>query len=339
MPRVPKKSKSVKKKFGPGLEKKMLGPQVKEKGGPKKRKKMETTRFDSRVVQNLRITGSLDNNGKQTVVKRCWATFKVSENTSVTPQAPTNGVRGSFTPMRIYDYETKKAFTPPPNATIVAVSVLGKTEADHEKLTKFRTSIGTATGSNGIAIGVMRAPNPDVDTVASRDCTTSVVAAMAAGAATLQALNTRDLNSKDVYTAANDVCNPYDYYYKYLSPVTTPVLYQANKNIGVCQEFIDRTLVEYTGAIRIPWGAPPATANNGKNINAVVSANPGLSLFITSQNPATGASIPQAQQISLVATADITFDVLVELEFDENTDLLADNSVAFSNLDLQGQTV
>jgi hypothetical protein len=302
---------------------------------------METTRFDSRVVQNLRITGSLDNNGKQTVVKRCWATFKVSENPTTAPSGtPTANQRGSFTPMRIYDYETKKAFTPPPNATIVAVSVLGKTEVDHEKLTTFRTSIGTATGTNGFAFGVMRAPNPDVDTVASRDCTSGVVTAMTNGAATFVALNTRDLNTKDVWAATNDACNPYEYYYKYLSPVTTPVLYQANKNIGVCQEYIDLTHKQYTGAIRIPWGAPPATANNGKNINAVVSANPGLSLFITSQNPVNAAgSIAQAQQISLVATADITFDVLVELEFDENTDLLADNSVAFSNLDLQGQTV
>ena len=300
---------------------------------------METTRFDSRVVQNLRITGSLDNNGKQTVVKRCWATFKVSENTSVTPTTATTGVRGSFTPMRIYDYETKKAFTPPPNATIVAVSVLGKTEADHEKLTKFRTSIGTATQTNGFAIGVMRAPNPDVDTVASRDCTSTVLAAMANGTATFQSLSARDANSKDVWASTGDVCNPYDFYYKYLSPVSAPVLYQANKNIGVCQEYIDLTHKEYTGAIRIPWGAPPATANNGKNINAVVSANPGLSLFITSQNPVNTGSITQQQQILLVATADITFDVLVELEFDENTDLLADNSVAFSNLDLQSQTV
>ncbi len=302
---------------------------------------METTRFDSRVVQNLRITGSLDNNGKQSVVKRCWATFKTSENASKAPDATTAvGHRGSFTPMRIYDYETKKAFTPPPNATIVAVSVLGKTEADHEKLTNFRTSIGTASGSDGFAFGVMRSPNPDTETVASRDCTIGVVTAMAAGAATTVTLDRTDAKFKDVATASTDVCNPYNYYYKFLSPnqATSPALFHANKHIGVCQEYVDKTLTPYTGALRIPWGAPPATANNGKNVNSVVTANPGLSLFITSQNPTT-AAIAQVQQISLVATADITFDVLVELEFDENTDLLADNSVAFSNLELQSQTV
>ena len=301
---------------------------------------METTRFDSRVVQNLRVTGALDNNGKQTVLKRCWATFKVTENASATPNAtPAIGHRGSFTPMRIYDYETKKGFAPPANATIVAVSVVGKTEADHEKLTTFRTSIGTATQSNGFALGVMRSPNPDTDTVASRDCTIGVVTGITAGTVTTVTLDRSASNTRDVATQNNDVCNPYEYYYKYLSPnQAVPALFHANKHIGVCQEYADRTLTQYTGAIRIPWGAPPATANNGKNLNSVVTANPGLSLFITSQNPTT-ATISQNQQILLVATADITLDVVVELEFDENTDLLADNSVAFSNLELQSQTV
>ena len=117
---------------------------------------METTRFDSRVVQNLRVTGSLDNNGKQTVTKRCWATFKTSENASTTPAAAAAaGHRGSFAPMRVFDYETKKGFAPPPNATIVAVSVLGKTAADHEKLCAIRTSIGNAACCNPMSISGM----------------------------------------------------------------------------------------------------------------------------------------------------------------------------------------
>ena len=302
---------------------------------------METTRFDSRVVQNLRVTGSLDNNGKQTVTKRCWATFKTSENASTTPAAAAAaGHRGSFTPMRVFDYETKKGFAPPPNATIVAVSVLGKTAADHEKLCAIRTSIGNATGANGFAIGVMRSPDSDTDTVASRDCTANVVTAVASGAATNVKLSARGAGFKDVYASGTDFCNPYDVYYKYLSPTATPALFNVNKHVGVCQEYADLTLTQYTGALRIPWGAPPATSNNGKNVNDVVTSNPGLSLFLTPQNTHTAtAGFVAAQHIALAATADITFDVLVELEFDENTDLASDSAVAFSNLDLQAQTM
>ena len=308
---------------------------------------METTRFDSRVVQNLRVTGSLDNNGKQTVIKRCWATFKTSENTSSTPNATAAaGHRGSFAPMRIFDYETKKGFLPPPNATIVAVSVLGKTAADHEKLCAIRTSVGNVSAASGFAIGVMRAPDSDADTVASRDCVANVVTAMTGSTPTNVRLSSRAGTTapglKDVVvTAGTDWCNPYDGYYKYLSPTATPALFNANKQVGVCQEYADLTLIPYTGALRIPWGAPPATANNGKNVNDVVTNNQGLSLFITPQNTHTAAAgfNSVAAQVSLLATADITFDVLVELEFDENTDLASDSAIAFSNLDLQAQTM
>ena len=307
---------------------------------------METTRFDSRVVQNLRVTGSLDNNGKQTVIKRCWATFKTSENTSSTPNATASaGHRGSFAPMRIFDYETKKGFLPPPNATIVAVSVLGKTAADHEKLCAIRTSVGNVSAASGFAIGVMRAPDSDADTVASRDCVANVLTGFSnPGTSTMAPnnvkLSTRGAGLKDVFAASGDFCNPYDGYYKYLSPTVTPKNFAVNKQVGVCQEHADLTLMQYTGALRIPWGAPPATANNGKNVNDVVTNNPGLSLFITPQNEHTNmGGFVAATQISLLATADITFDVLVELEFDENTDLASDSAIAFSNLDLQAQTM
>ena len=302
---------------------------------------METTRFDSRVVQNLRVTGSLDNNGKQTVIKRCWATFKTSENTSATPVASAAvGNRGSFTPMRIFDYETKKGFLPPPNATIVAVSVLGKTAADHDKLCAIRTSIGNVSGAIGFAIGVMRSPDSDADTVASRDCVANVLTAMTGSTPTNVKLSTRSAGLKDVFAASGDFCNPYDGFYKYLSPTVTAKYFAVNKQVGVCQEYADLTLTQYTGALRIPWGAPPATANNGKNVNDVVTNNPGLSLFITPQNDhTTNANFIAATQIALLATADITFDVLVELEFDENTDLASDSAIAFSNLDLQAQTM
>lgn len=305
---------------------------------------METTRFDSRVVQNLRVTGALDNNGKQTVLKRCWATFKPSENVCLTPVTGTlaTGHRGSFTPMRIFDYETKKGFAPPANATIVAVSVLGKTEADHEKLTNFRTSITTTPiAVPGFAIGVMRAPNPDTDTTATRYSVSKVVSSYAAGVATEVELKQDVSATRDVAGGATDDCNPYRSYYQYLSPVTQAGMFQVNKHIGVCQEYVDRTPPS-TGALRIAWGAPPATANNGKNINDVVTKNPGLCLFITPQNPdGAGTALADNRRISLSAafTSDITLDVIVELEYDENTDLVSDNSVAFSNLDLQNQTI
>jgi hypothetical protein len=302
---------------------------------------METTRFDSRVVQNLRVTGSLDNNGKQTVIKRCWATFKTSENTSTTPNAtPATGHRGSFTPMRIFDYETKKGFLPPPNATIVAVSVLGKTAADHDKLCSMRVSLGNVPTANGFAIGVMRAPDSDADTVASRDCVSNVLTGFTGNVPNLVKLSARSAGLKDVFTTNGDFCNPYDGYYKYLSPnQTVPALFNVNKQVGVCQEFAELTLMQYTGALRIPWGAPPATVNNGKNVNDVVANNQGLSLFITQQNNHATGQFDNTRQITLLATADITFDVLVELEFDENTDLASDSAIAFSNLDLQAQTM
>jgi hypothetical protein len=301
---------------------------------------METTRFDSRVVENLRVTGSLDNNGKQTVIKRCWATFKTSENTSSTPNATAAaGHRGSFTPMRIFDYETKKGFLPPPNATIVAVSVRGKTAADHEKLCSMRVSLGNVPTANGFAIGVMRSPDSDADTVASRDCVSNVLTGFTANVPNLVKLSTRDAGLKDVFAASGDFCNPYYGYYRYLSPTGAPWLFNANKQVGVCQEFAELTLMQYTGALRIPWGAPPATANNGRNVNDVVTNNPGLSLFITQQNDHVAGQFDDKRQITLLATADITFDVLVELEFDENTDLASDSAIAFSNLDLQAQTM
>jgi hypothetical protein len=162
---------------------------------------------------------------------------------------------------------------------------------------------------------------------------------MTGGVPTNVRLSTRSAGLKDVFAATGDFCNPYDGYYKYLSPTATPALFNANKQVGVCQEYADLTLIPYTGALRIPWGAPPATANNGKNVNDVVTNNPGLSLFITQQNNHATGQFDNTRQISLLATADITFDVLVELEFDENTDLASDSAIAFSNLDLQAQTV
>jgi hypothetical protein len=219
--------------------------------------------------------------------------------------------------------------------------VLGKTAADHEKLCAIRTSIGNVPTASGFAIGVMRSPDSDADTVASRDCVANVVTAMTGGVPTNVKLSTRSAGLKDVFAANGDFCNPYDGYYKYLSPnQTVPALFNANKQVGVCQEYADLTLIPYTGALRIPWGAPPATANNGKNVNDVVTNNQGLSLFITPQNNhTTNGNFIAATQISLLATADITFDVLVELEFDENTDLASDSAIAFSNLDLQAQTM
>jgi hypothetical protein len=98
-------------------------------------------------------------------------------------------------------------------------------------------------------------------------------------------------------------------------------------------------LAPSTGALRIPWGAPVATTN-GKNISDVYAANPGLSLFITPQNSsAVDAAIPDVKRVKLALLADFTIDVLVELEYDENTDFTADTSVPFSNLDLQSQTL
>jgi hypothetical protein len=308
---------------------------------------METTRFDSRVVQNLRVTGSFDNNGKQTVVRRCWATFKTSENASVDPggggSAAVANQRGSFAPMRLYDYETKKAFVPPPNAAIVAVSVLGKTEADHEKLCNFRTQVATLPAEvAGFAIGVMRSPNPDVETVASRDCVSFVTTAFNGTFVQTQVKFGPSRASvaalADVVVATTDPCAPYLMYYQFLSPTANPGFALLNRNIGVCQEHFDRVLAPSTGALRIPWGAPVATTN-GKNISDVYAANPGLSLFITPQNLVSAATLGDNKRVKLALLADFTIDVLVELEYDENTDFTADTQVAFSNLDLQSQTL
>ena len=52
---------------------------------------METARFESPVINNLRVVGSLDYNGKITRQYRCWATFKKDESTTLV----TTGAQGS----------------------------------------------------------------------------------------------------------------------------------------------------------------------------------------------------------------------------------------------------
>ena len=302
---------------------------------------METARFDSRVVRDLRVTGTLENNGKQKRVTRCYATFRAQDNPGISTGATlANGHRYSLTPMRVYDYQTSKPFKPPPNATIRAVTVVGKTATDHASLVSLATKVSTAvpTGHNGFAIGVMRSPIPSAgadtpDTVApvvnvAAGTTTFLVTGGTPGAA-------RVANSSDTYTTGAEEANPYKYFYSFLSPLSNPMLAFANAHVGVCYEYADKVLSANTGGIRLEWGSPKATTGLELNsaANDVATKNPGLSLFITPfGRTATGAPVNANAINPPAAPVDIALDVIVELEYDANVTTYS--SFASSNDDL-----
>ena len=80
---------------------------------------METARFESPVINNLRVVGSLDYNGKITRQYRCWATFRKDDSVTTVFNGGTNS-RQMLAPARLYDYATiegnvGRPFAPPAN--------------------------------------------------------------------------------------------------------------------------------------------------------------------------------------------------------------------------------
>jgi hypothetical protein len=291
---------------------------------------METVRFDSRVVRDLRVTGAFDNNGKQTSIRRCYATFKKDEQTYVAPGTLAAGHRFSFAPLRIYDYRTQKPFAPPPTASIRAVTLVGKTTADHALLQQLATKVGTGVPAThtGYAVGVMRSPiaasgADQTDTVAS------IVGSAGPAAPVRLNNNGRTSNMLDVApsSVSTDHCNPYVNFYQYLSPIKNPGEAFANSHVGVCYEYADTVLAGgnatggASGGLRLEWNAPKAAAGTEVNSapNAVAAANPGLSLFITPFGRAAGQANGNHAIGAPAQATDIAIDVIVELEYDKNT--------------------
>ena len=307
---------------------------------------METSRFESPIINNLRVVGSLDNNGKITRQHRCWATFKKDENT-IGSFAGAAGSRLMLTPARLFDYSTSESsinrpFAPPANARIVSFTVAGKTVADQSILANMNSSSFATIGAAATySIGIQRCPlanSAGVEDKLSRDTTVAwpvrthspVVLATSApgGFASQTLLNTDSLarfpaRNIDVTTlgAGADAANPYAHYYTYLSPLTSPAIAPFNRHIGVLHEAADTSFKASGGsAVRFEWGAPPSVG-----ATTIAATNPGLSLVLALSTPrAVGGFVVAAaatQDYFLSAQAsDLTVEVTVEVEIDKNND-------------------
>ena len=313
---------------------------------------METARFESPVINNLRVVGSLDYNGKVTRQYRCWATFRRDDNPTLVVNGGTNS-RMMLAPARLFDYATSESstnrpFAPPTNARIVSFTVAGKTAVDQDILanmnsTKFAT-IGTAAS---YSLGIQRCPLPTsigVDDKASRDTTSAWSVRIHSPAAALLTpqplVDTAGRISArtNELSAGND--NPYAYYYQYLSPLVQPSISPLNRHIGVLYEGADATFKASGGsAVRFEWGAPPAVST--PTVTTITTANPGLSLvLVLSTNRATPNPVAAGTNDYFQSTlaADLTVDVTIVVEIDKNNDSQNPQqfaSGAWSAVDLQ----
>lgn len=313
-----------------------------EKKPPKNpKKKMETSRFESPIINNLRVVGSLDNNGKITRQHRCWATFKKDENT-IGSFVGAAGTRLMLTPARLFDYSTSESsinrpFAPPANARIVSFTVAGKTVADQSILANMNSSsfatIGTTTT---YSIGIQRCPlanSAGVEDKLSRDTTAAwpvrtyspvVLAATAPGGFVSQPLLNPDglgrftIRTGDL-TAAADANNPYAHYYTYLSPLTSPAIAPFNRHIGVLYEAADTSFKMSGGsAVRFAWDAPPSVG-----ATTIATTNPGLSLVLvlsTTRPVGTLTNSTLTDYFLSAQASDLTLEVTVEVEIDKNND-------------------
>lgn len=326
---------------------------------------METARFESPVINNLRVVGSLDYNGKVTRQYRCWATFKRDDN----PIAATNGAAGSrlmLAPARLFDYATSESsnyrpFAPPTNARIVSFTVAGKTTVDQDILANLNsTKFATIGAPSTYSIGIQRCPLANsigVDDKLSRDTTNAwsvrthsplVLAAAAPGTIATQTLLAADglgrfaNRTADVSTGAagSDTVSPYTYYYQFLSPLVQPAVAPFNKHIGVLYEAADTAFKASGGsAVRFEWGAPPAVST--PTVTTITTANPGLSLVLvlsTTRAVGTTLNTTPLDYFQSTLAADLTVDVTIEVEIDKNNDSQNPQqfaSGAWSAVDLQ----
>lgn len=333
---------------------------------------METNRYDSPTVHDLRVVGSFESGGKVIRQKRCWATFKASENTSASTNAngaqPT-GTRLMLVPARVFDYALSQpnvpvAFQPPPNARIVGFSIAGKTPTDQGILASMSTLLAAyPAGNSSVALGVQRCPlgsSTGVDDAKFRDTTKDFAlraskfneAAATPARILLDPTGTTSLRNTtagsmtaDVTSAGTSNENPYFNYYQFLSPITNAGIAAANRHIGVIYEGVDATLkLNGGGPIRFVWDAPPAVGpKDVASPGAITATNPGLALvLLLSTNRGSGGA---AAVTSTTADyfygnqiSDLTVDITFELEYDKNNDLQNINplATAWNMSDLQG---
>jgi hypothetical protein len=309
---------------------------------------METSRFQSQTVGNLRVVGSFDNNGTIRRTHRCWATFRKDESPTTAFGGGATGTRVMFAPARIYDYATSepsinRAFAPPPNARIVAFTVAGKTVTDVATLAALNVNFASLpAGQATYTLGIQRCPlansagvedKPSRDTTSAFTLKTHAFNATPASAAVLHTSGTRTAGQTvELAINAADVTNPYLFYYQFLSPAVQPGAFAANKHIGVVHEGIDKAFAQSGGTpLRFAWDAPPCYG-----ANAITVTNPGLALvllFSTNRTSATstvlGTGTVQGDFAQSATLVDLTLDVTFELEIDKNNDPL--NLPAYSN--------
>lgn len=307
---------------------------------------MAEVRFDAPTVQNLNVTGTLRVSGRQAVTKRLYCTFTTTENTSpgsITPvtaaglTTPAVSSRTGITPARLFDYETGAAFELPSTASIRGFTVVGTSASDRATIADLRAWAqvpkGTATGISGIALTVARCPLPKdgvTDTVASRDPTPALTVVtkdapdtpdttVALTTGTDPATQKRATNDFEiVYTGGH--ANPYAHYYKHLSPVTDGFRAYINSHVGVCFEHADFLLARTPSGTRFDWNSP--AASDGVVVKPALAANAGLSVALTfirtSGNPTFHATTPDKEVAQASIAANLSLDVLLELEYHED---------------------
>ena len=315
---------------------------------------METARFESPVINNLRVVGSLDYNGKITRQYRCYATFRKDDSITTVITGGGSGSRMMLAPARLYDYATiegnvGRPFAPPANARIMSFTVAGKTATDQDVLSSLTTKLASIGDKSTYAIGIQRCPLANAsggEDKASRDTTAAwPVRTYTPVVATIPAITSQplvDTNGRisgfttELGNGAN--ANPYGYYYQHLSPLVQPAIAPLNRHIGVIYEGAETAFKNSGGsAVRYEWNAPPALG-----ANSIVATNPGLALvLVLSTNRAAGSPMSGTTNDWLTSAplVDLTLDVTIEVEIDKNND--AQNpqpfaAGAWSAVELQG---
>ena len=309
---------------------------------------METSRFQSQTVGNLRVVGSFDNNGTIRRTHRCWATFRKDESPTTVFTGGATGTRVMFAPARVYDYATSepsipRAFAPPSNARIVAFTVAGKTVTDVATLAALNENFASLpAGQATYTLGIQRCPlanSSGVEDKGSRDPTSAfTVKSHSFSAAPTPAKILSNAGARvaaetvELAASATDVTNPYFFFYQYLSPAVQPAAFAANKHIGVVHEGVDKAFAQSGGTpIRFAWDAQPCYGTN-----AITVTNPGLALVLLFSTNRTGAAVTAAGSATAqgdfaqsATRVDLTLDVTFELEIDKNNDPL--NLPAYTN--------
>jgi hypothetical protein len=297
---------------------------------------METARFESPVINNLRVVGSLDYNGKITRQYRCYATFRKDDSPTLVVTGGGTGSRMMLAPARLYDYATiegnvGRPFAPPANARIVSFTVAGKTATDQDVLSSLTTKLASIEKNASYAIGIQRCPLANasgVEDKGSRDTTSAWPVRNYSPLAPPPTPSTQALVdnngrisavSTELYNAAAANANPYAHYYQYLSPLVQPAVSALNRHIGVIYEGAEIAFKNSGGsAVRYEWNAPPALG-----ANSIVATNPGLALVLVLSTdrlktaPMSGTTNDWFTSAPLV---DLTLDVTIDVEIDKNND-------------------